>query len=101
MTQTETLESLVMVGFVRGLSVRDLETALEEALGEQAVLSKATVSQICRMLVRQFEVRKTRDLSDYELDYLFADATFFKYHPAAKGRACLSASAVCGRRCPA
>jgi len=84
-TRTKALESLVIAGFVRGRSTRDVEATLEEALGEQAALSKSTVSRICGVLVSRFELWQRRDLSDYELDYLFADASFFKYHPAAKG----------------
>jgi putative transposase len=84
-TRTRALESLVIAGFVRGLSDRDLEATLEEALGEQAALSKSTVSRICQVLVSQFEVWQKRGLSEYELDYLFCDASFFRYHPAAKG----------------
>jgi putative transposase len=84
-TRTKALESLVIASFVRGLSTRDVEAALAEALGEQAALSKSTVSRICQVLVSQFEVWQKRGLKEYELDYLFADASFFKYHPAAKG----------------
>src|SRR5215472_5130542 len=84
-TKTRALESLVLAGFVRGLSTRDVEATLEESLGEQAPLSKSTVSRICSILLAQFGVWQRRDLSDYELDYLFADASFFKYHAAAKG----------------
>jgi len=89
-TRTKALESLVIASFVRGLSVRDVEAALGEALGEQAVLSKSTVSRICQVLVSQFELWSRRDLSDYELDYLFADASFFKYHPGAAGEPILT-----------
>ena len=67
-TRTKALESLVIASFVRGLSVRDVEAALGEALGEQAVLSKSTVSRICQVLVSQFELWSRRDRSDYELD---------------------------------
>jgi putative transposase len=35
-TKTNALEALVIAGFVRGLSTRDVEAALAEALGEQA-----------------------------------------------------------------
>lgn len=84
-TRTKALESLVIASFVRGLSVRDVEATLAEALGEQAALSKSTVSQICQVLVSQFQVWTRRDLREYELDYLFCDATFFKYHPHAPG----------------
>lgn len=36
-TKTNALESLVIASFVRGLSVRDVEAALAEALGDQAL----------------------------------------------------------------
>ncbi len=84
-TRTKALESLVIASFVRGLSTRDVEATLEEALGEQAALSKSTVSRICQVLVSQFEVWQKRGLTEYEIDYLLCDASFFKYHPAAKG----------------
>ena len=45
MTKTNALESLVIAGFVRGLSTRDVEATLVEALGEQAAVSKSTVSR--------------------------------------------------------
>jgi len=40
------LESLVIASFVRGLSARDVEATLAEALGLEAALSKSTVSRI-------------------------------------------------------
>jgi putative transposase len=46
MSRTNALEALVISGFVRGLSVRDVEAALAEALGPEAALSKSTVSRI-------------------------------------------------------
>jgi putative transposase len=74
-TRTKALESLVIASFVRGLSVRDVEATLAEALGEQAALSKSTVSRICQVLVSQFEVWQKRGLVEYVLDYLFCDAS--------------------------
>jgi transposase-like protein len=79
-SRTAALESLVIAGFVRGLSTRDVEATLAEALGEQAALSKSTVSEICQILVPQFKVWSQRDLADYVLEYLFCDASMFKYH---------------------
>jgi hypothetical protein len=61
-TRTKALESLVIAGFVRGLSTRDVEATLAEALGEQAALSKSTVSRICHVLVDQFELWQRRPL---------------------------------------
>ena len=46
-TKTNALESLVIASFVRGLSVRDVEATLAEALGDQAAISKSTVPAIC------------------------------------------------------
>ena len=54
-TKTNALESLVIAGFVRGLSTRDVEAALVEALGEAAAVSKSTVSRICDEIKTQFQ----------------------------------------------
>jgi putative transposase len=45
-TKTNALESLVIASFVRGQSVRDVEAALAEALGDQAAISKSTVWRV-------------------------------------------------------
>ena len=50
MCRTNALESLVIAGFVRGLSVRDVEATLAEALGSEATLSKSTVSRVCEAI---------------------------------------------------
>ena len=44
------LESLVIAGFVRGPSVRDVEDTLADALGPEATLSKSTVSRVCEVI---------------------------------------------------
>lgn len=80
-TRTNALESLVIAGFVRGLSVRDVEASLADALGPEATISKSTVSRVCEAIKDEFDVWKTRDLSAIELDYLFADGSYFKMHP--------------------
>jgi putative transposase len=82
-TRTNALESLVIAGFVRGLSVRDVEASLADALGPEATVSKSTVSRICEAIREEFDVWKARSLADVELDYLFADGSFFRMHPGA------------------
>jgi putative transposase len=47
-SRTNALETLVLSGFVRGLSVRDVEAALAEALGPETALGKSTVNRICQ-----------------------------------------------------
>ena len=82
-TRTNALEALVIAGFVRGLSVRDVEATLADALGPDSTVSKSTVSRICEAIKDEFDDWKTRDLSGVELDYLFADGSFFRMHPGA------------------
>jgi putative transposase len=82
-TRTNALESLVIAGFVRGLSVRDVEASLAEALGPESTVSKSTVSRICEAIKEEFDTWRTRDLAGVELDYLFADGSFFRMHPGA------------------
>ncbi|BDE17351.1 hypothetical protein MKCMC460_62110 (plasmid) [Mycobacterium sp. 20KCMC460] len=59
-TKTNALESLVIAGFVRGLSTRDVQATLTEALGETAAVSKSTVSRICEDIRDQFEAWSAR-----------------------------------------
>jgi transposase-like protein len=82
-TRTNALESLVVAGFVRGLSVRDVEAALAEALGPGATISKSTVSRVCEAIKDEFDAFGGADLSGVELDYLFVDGSHFKMHPGA------------------
>jgi transposase-like protein len=82
-TRTNALESLVIAGFVRGLSVRDVEASIADALGPESTVSKSTVSRICEAIKEEFDTWRTRDLSDVELDYFFADGSYFKMHPGA------------------
>ena len=69
--RTNALEALVIASFVRGLSVRDVEATLVEALGEAGGVSKSAVSRVCAELKVQFEVWSRRPLDDLTLDYLF------------------------------
>jgi transposase-like protein len=89
--RTNALESLVIAGFVRGLSVRDVEATLAEALGAEAVLSKSTVSRVCEAIKNEFDTWKQRDLSDVHLEYLFLDGSHFKFHDGARAEPVLAA----------
>ena len=72
--RTEPLKALVIGAFVRGLSMRDVESLCEEAgLGK---LSKATASRMCEELKERFERFRRRDLYEIRLVALFLDATF-------------------------
>jgi transposase-like protein len=90
-TRTNALESLVISGWVRGLSDRDIEAALAEVLGAEAALSKSTVSRICQRIREEFEAWRHRDLGVVRLDYLFLDGSHFKMHPGAPAEPVLAA----------
>jgi len=90
-TRTNALESLVISGWVRGLSDRDIQATLAEVLGAEAALSKSTVSRICSAIGAEFAAWRTRDLSGVRLDYLFLDASHFKMHPGAPAEPVLAA----------
>jgi putative transposase len=90
-TKTNALESLVIAGFVRGLSVRDVEATLADALGAEAALSKSTVSRICGAIKDEFNAWRERRLDDMALDYLFLDASHFKMHTGARTEPVLAA----------
>ena len=90
-TKTNALESLVIASFVRGLSVRDVEAALAEALGDQAAISKSTVSSVCQQIKDEYERWAARRLDDVTLDYLFLDASFFRMHPGSPAEPVLAA----------
>src|SRR5947199_1811221 len=93
-TKSNALESLVIAGFVRGLSVRDVEATLADALGAEAALSKSTVSRVCQAIGGQFETWRTRPLDGVVLDYLFLDASMFKMHPGARPEPVLAAGGI-------
>ena len=90
-TRTNALESLVISGWIRGLSDRDIEATLAEVLGPEAALSKSTVSRICQRIREEFAAWRSHDLSGVRLDYLFLDASHFKMHPGAPAEPVLAA----------
>ena len=90
-TRTNALESLVIAGYVRGLSDRDVEATLADALGAEAALSKSTVSRVCEAIKTEFARWAERSLTDLALDYLFLDGSFFKMHEGARAEPVLAA----------
>jgi putative transposase len=90
-TKSNALETLVIAGFVRGLSTRDVEATLADALGAEAALSKSTVSTVCQAIRGELEAWSTRRLDEYVLDYLFLDASMFKMHAGSRAEPVLAA----------
>ncbi len=72
--RTDPLRAMVVGAFVRGLSMRDVESLCEEAgLGRT---SKSTVARICAELHERFEAFCRRSLYDVNLVVLFLDAIY-------------------------
>jgi putative transposase len=77
--RTEPLKALVIGAFVRGLSMRDVESLCEQAgLGK---LSKSTASRICEELRERYAAFTHRSLYEVRLLALFLDATFISVRP--------------------
>lgn len=72
---SEQLRRLVVEMYVCGMSQRDIEQALEKSLG-QFLLSRQSVSQMARDLSKEYEAFKQRDLSGFEVAYLFIDTVY-------------------------
>ena len=71
--RTRPLEALIIGGYVRGLSDRDIESLAEEA--ELGHVSKTTVSRICRELRDRYTAFCNKSLADLSVMALFLDAT--------------------------
>jgi transposase-like protein len=78
--RTHALEALVVCSFLRGLSVRDVEAALEEAF-DGPVVSKSTVSRICASTRERYRAWCGRRLDEHDLVYCFLDAIYLKLRP--------------------
>lgn len=72
---SDVLERLAVEMYVRGLSTRDIEDALVDATGDR-LLSRSAVSQVTEVLWADYEAFAERDLSIFELEYLFLDAVY-------------------------
>src|SRR5256884_1864498 len=75
--RTEPLKAMVIGAFVRGLSMRDIESR-EGRAGEAL---ESTASRICEELRERFEAFKRRDLYEVHLTALFVDAVFLSVRP--------------------
>jgi putative transposase len=92
---SDVLERLAVEMYARGLSTRDIEDALEEATGDR-LLSRTAVSQITEVLWDEYEAFAERDLSGFEVEYLFLDAVYESLRQQGGGKeGVLCAWAIC------
>ena len=73
--RSENLEKLIPSLYIKGLSTRDIERALQENLGVDKV-SRSVVSKLSKKIYSDFDQWRKRDLSGYKLLYFFLDAHY-------------------------
>jgi transposase-like protein len=78
--RTRPLEALIIGGYVRGLSDRDIESLAEEA--ELGHVSKSTVSRICRELRDRYTAFCNKSLAGLNVMALFLDAIYLPTRPS-------------------
>ena len=76
--------------FARGLSVRDIEAAFTDDQG-RLLLSKTAVSELSERLWQDYEAFASRDLSEFDLLYLFVDGIAERLHLGQPREAVLAA----------
>jgi transposase-like protein len=69
------LERLALEMYVRGLSTRDVEESFKDKEG-RLLLSKSAVSEITESLAEEYERFTNRDLSNFDVVYLFLDGVY-------------------------
>ena len=85
---TQGLEDLAIEMLARGLSVRDIEDAFKDETG-RLLLSKTAV--LGERLWEDYRAFTQRDLSEYEITYLFVDGIAERLRPGAKREPVLAA----------
>jgi transposase-like protein len=86
--RSEELERLGVEMYARGLSTRDIEDATRDADGRSR-LSRSAVSEVTERLWEEYEAFATRNLSEFEIAYLFIDGVAERLHPGQRKDAVL------------
>jgi transposase-like protein len=88
--RTQALEDLAVELLARGLSVRDIEEAFRDETG-RLLLSKTAASEIGERLWQDYRDFATRDLSEYDIAYLFVDGIAERIRPGQRREPVLAA----------
>ena len=76
--RTPSVEGVVAVLYLKGISTNDFDTALRAIYGEQAAsLSAATVSRLKDVFSQEYEQWRTEKLSSSRYAYIWADGVYF------------------------
>jgi transposase-like protein len=88
--RTGELEALAVEMYARGLSTRDIEALFADEAGKP-LLSRTAVSEITERLWAEYEAFASRDLSEFEIVYLFVDGIAERLHLGCPREAVLAA----------
>lgn len=88
--RTQALEDLAVELLARGLSVRDIEDAFKDESG-RLLLSRTAVSELGERLWADYQEFATRDLSEYDIAYLFVDGIAERIRPGQRREPVLAA----------
>jgi transposase-like protein len=88
--RTQTLEDLAVELLARGLSVRDIEDAFKDESG-RLLLSRTAVCEIGERLWADYQEFASRDLSEYDIAYLFVDGIAERIRPGQRREPVLAA----------
>src|SRR5215472_5649015 len=91
--RTEELEALAVEMYARGLSTRDIEALFADEDG-RSLLSRTAVSEVTERLWAEYEAFASRDLSEFEVIYLFVDGIAERLHLGQPREAVLTAWGV-------
>lgn len=96
---SDVLERLVVEMYARGLSTRDVEECFRDATGA-LLISKSAVSEITDQLWDDYQAFRTRDLSEIDVSYLFADGIYesLRRYGAKEGILCAWCITADGRK---
>jgi putative transposase len=72
---SDVLERLALEMYTRGLSTRDIEDAFRDVTGDM-LLSRSAVSAITDQLWEDYQAFCERDLSVFDIEYLFLDGVY-------------------------
>jgi len=88
--RTEALEAMAIEMYARGLSTRDIEAVFADEAGK-SLLSRTAVSEITERLWAEYEAFASRDLSEFDVVYLFVDGIAERLHLGQPREAVLAA----------
>lgn len=91
---TESLKTLTVEMYTRGLSTRDIEATLTDQQGEMLV-SKSEASRMSDSLYEEYERWTGRDLSSYDVVYLYADGVYESVRKLSDNQTILCVWGIC------